>query len=330
MVDEAFVASMKKKALDGERLTEEEAYRLADAPVDAVVEAADEIRELNMGDGVDTCSIVNAKSGGCAEDCGFCAQSAHFDTDVDRYDFLEPEEILDAAKRAEADGANRFGIVVAERGIDKEKRPEEFEKVLEAVRLIRDETGIEPDASLGLITEEEARELREAGLKHFNHNIETAPSFFDNVVTTHDFEDRVRAIEVAQEAGMHVCAGVIFGMGEDVEHRVEAAVALRDIDVDTVPINILNPVPGTPFEEYSKITVPEILQGVALYRFIMPDKVIRLTGGREENLKDRQGDVLRAGANGLLVGDYLTTEGQDAEGDEEMIESVGMEIKDMG
>ena len=329
MVDETFVVDMKEKALRSEDITEKEAYRLADAPVEAVVEAADEIRERNMGDGVDTCSIVNAKSGGCAEDCGFCAQSAHFDTEVDRYGYLEPDEILDAAKRAEADGANRFGIVVAERGINKEKRPEEFEKVLESVRRIRDETGIEPDASLGLITEEEAEELVEAGLKHFNHNIETAPSFFDNVVTTHDFEDRVRAIEVAQDAGMRVCAGVIFGMGEDTEHRVEAALALRDIDVDTVPVNVLNPVPGTPFEDYSKITVEEILQGVALYRFIMPEKVIRLTGGREKNLKDRQGEVLRAGANGLLIGDYLTTEGQEADRDEEMIESVGMEIQDV-
>jgi len=329
MVDENFVARVKEKALNGECVSEEEAYKLAEAPVDAVVDAADEIREQNMGDGVDTCSIVNAKSGGCAEDCGFCAQSAHFDTDVDRYGYLEPEEILDAAKRAEADGANRFGIVVAERGIDSEKRPEEFEKVLESVRLIRDETDIEPDASLGLITEEEAERLVDAGLEHFNHNIETASSFFDNVVTTHDFEDRVRAIEVAQEAGMHVCAGVIFGMGEDAEHRVEAALALRDLDVDTVPINILNPVPGTPFEDYSKITVEEILQGVALYRFVMPEKVIRLTGGREENLKDKQGEVLRAGANGLLIGDYLTTEGQDAESDEEMIESVGMQIEDV-
>jgi len=329
MVDETFAVEMKEKALRGEDITEKEAYRLADAPVDAVVEAADEIREENMGDGVDTCSIVNAKSGGCAEDCGFCAQSAHFETDVDRYGYLEPNEIVDAAKRAEADGANRFGIVVAERGINKEKRPEEFKKVLESVRRIRDETGIEPDASLGLITEEEAEELVEAGLKHFNHNIETAPSFFDNVVTTHDFEDRVRAIEVAQEAGMRVCAGVIFGMGEDTKHRVEAALALRDIDVDTVPVNVLNPVPGTPFEDYSKITVEEILQGVALYRFMMPEKVIRLTGGREENLKNRQGEVLRAGANGLLIGDYLTTEGQEADRDKEMIESVGMEIRDV-
>ncbi len=329
MVDEAFVAEMKEKALRGEGVTEEEALELADAPVDVVVRSADEIREGNMGDGVDTCSIINAKSGNCAEDCGFCAQSKHFDTGIDEYDYLEPDEIVEAAKRAEADGANRFGVVVAERGIDSERRPKEFEKVLESIRRIRDETDIEPDASLGLITEEEARELREAGLKHFNHNIETAPSYFDEVVSTHDFEDRIRAIEVAQDAGLKVCAGVIFGMGESVEHRVEAAVALRDVGVDTVPVNVLNPVPGTPFENYSKITVDEILQGVALYRFLMPQKVIRLTGGREENLRSRQGDVLQAGANGLLIGDYLTTEGQDPEGDREMIESVGMEIKDV-
>ncbi|MDY6779832.1 MAG: biotin synthase BioB [Halobacteria archaeon] len=332
MVDEGeeeFVREMKEKALSGEGITVKEAERLAEAPLEPVVNAADEIREKNMGDGVDTCSIINAKAGNCAEDCGFCAQSTHFDTDIDTHEYLEPDEIVEAAKRAEEDGANRFGIVVAERGINKEKRPEEFEKVLESVRRIRDETGIEPDASLGLITEEEARELRDAGLKHFNHNIETAPSYFDNVVTTHDFEDRVEAIEVAKEAGMHVCAGVILGMGEEMHHRIEAAHELRRIGVDTVPVNILNPVPGTPFEDYSKITVDEILKSVAIYRFMMPEKVIRLTGGREQNLKDRQSDVLEAGANGLLIGDYLTSEGQNADEDQEMIESIGMEIEDV-
>lgn len=320
---------LRSKALDGEGVTEAEARRLAEAPLEPLVTAADEVREQNMGDGVDTCSIINAKSGGCAEDCGFCAQSKHFDTDVDEYGYLEPDRIVEAAKRAEADGSNRFGIVVAERGINKERRPEEFEKVLESIRRIRDETDIEPDASLGLITPEEAQELREAGLQHFNHNIETAPSFFDEVVSTHDYEDRVRAIEVAKEAGMKVCAGVILGMGEDMSHRIEAASDLRRIGVDSVPVNVLNPIPGTPFEDYSKITVDEILRTVAIYRFMMPEKVIRLTGGREENLKDRQSDVLEAGANGLLIGDYLTTDGQNAEHDREMIEGIGMEIMDV-
>mgnify|MGYP006280281279 CR=1 FL=1 len=323
------VERLKRKALRGEGVSHAEALYLAEAPIDEVVAAADVIREQTMGDGVDTCSIVNAKSGGCEEDCGFCAQSAHFDTDVDRYDLLDLDEIVEAAKRAEADGANRFGIVVAERGISKEDRPEEFAKILEAVRRIRDETGIEPDASLGLITEEEAADLVEAGLQHFNHNIETARSFFDEVVSTHDYEDRVRAIRVAKDAGMHTCAGVIFGMGESVEHRIEAAVDLRRIGVDTVPVNVLNPVPGTPFEEYAKIGVDEILQGIAIYRFLMPETVIRLTGGREENLKDAQGDALRAGANGLLIGDYLTTEGQGAEEDHAMIEEQGMHVEDV-
>lgn len=320
---------LKSKALEGEGASEEEAGRLAEAPLEPLLEAADHIREQNMGDGVDTCSIINAKSGGCAEDCGFCAQSKHFDTGIEEYGYLEPDRIVEAAKRAEADGANRFGIVVAERGINKERRPEEFEKVLESIRRIRDETDIEPDASLGLITPEEARELKEAGLKHFNHNIETAPSYFDEVVSTHDYEDRVQAIRVAKEAGMKVCAGVILGMGEDMGHRIEAAADLRRIGVDTVPVNVLNPIPGTPFEDYSKITVPEILRTVAIYRFMMPEKVIRLTGGREENLRDRQSDVLQAGANGLLIGDYLTTDGQDAERDRKMIESIDMRIKDV-
>ncbi|XGI83518.1 biotin synthase BioB [Halorutilales archaeon Cl-col2-1] len=323
------IGHLKTKALRGEGVSEEEALRLADAPLEPLVDAADEIRESNMGDGVDTCSIINAKSGGCAEDCGFCAQSNHYDTGVDEYDYLDPEEILEAAKRAEEDGSNRFGIVVAERGIDKQKRPDEFEKVLESIRLIRDETDVEPDGSLGVLTREEAEDLAEAGLQHYNHNIETAPSYFDEVISTHDYDDRVRTIQIAQEVGLKTCVGVIFGMGEEMEHRIEAASELRRLDVDSIPVNILNPVPGTPFESYSKITVDEILRSVSIYRFMMPEKVIRITGGREENLKDRQPEILESGANGLLIGDYLTTEGQNAQEDIEMIQNAGRRVEDL-
>jgi len=299
-------------------------------PVDELAAAADAVR-AHFGDGtVDACSIVNAKAGDCAEDCGFCAQSVHFDTGIDTYGFLDPEEILKAAKRAEADGAQRFGIVVAEKGVSKENRPEEWAEVLRAIRLVRDETDVEVDASLGILTEEEAAILADEGINHYNHNIETSPRFFPEIVDTHSFEDRVATLEVAKEAGMDLCAGVILGMGESPTDRVDAAIALQDIGVSSLPVNVLNPVAGTPLGEKlggsADITTKEIIRTIAVYRLLHPHARVRLTGGREANLDaDEQHLPFEAGADGILTGDYLTTEGQSPADDIEVMERAGME-----
>ena len=187
------------RVLAGESLDRRDGLALVAQPVEELAAAADAVR-AHFGDGtVDACSIVNAKAGDCAEDCGFCAQSTHFDTGIDTYGFLDPEEILDAAKRAERDGAQRFGIVLAEKGVSKDRRPGEWEEVLRAVRLVRDETDVEVDASLGILTEEEARILADEGINHYNHNIETSPDFFPEIVESHTSEDRVRTLEVAKE-----------------------------------------------------------------------------------------------------------------------------------
>jgi biotin synthase len=292
--------------------------------------AADAVR-AHFGDGtVDACSIVNAKAGDCAEDCGFCAQSVHFDTGIDTYGFLDPKEILEAAKRAEADGAQRFGIVVAEKGVSKEGRPEEWQEVLRAIRLVRDETDVEVDASLGILTEEEARILAEEGINHYNHNIETSPRFFPEIVDTHSFEDRVHTLEVAKDAGMDLCAGVILGMGETPTDRVDAAIALQDVGVSSLPVNVLNPVAGTALGEKlgdsADITTEEIVKTVAVYKLLHPESRVRLTGGREANLAPEEQHLpLEAGADGLLTGDYLTTEGQSPGDDLEIIERAGLE-----
>jgi biotin synthase len=319
-----------ERVLAGEQLSRRDGLALLAQPVEDLAPAADYVRAQRNDDTVDACSIVNAKAGNCAEDCGFCAQSVHFDTGIETYGFLDPEEILAAAKRAERDGAQRFGIVVAEKGVSKEQRPEEWQEVLEAIRLVRDETDVEVDASLGILTEEEAEILVEEGLNHYNHNIETSPRFFPEIVDTHTFEDRVKTLEVAKEAGMDLCAGVILGMGETPTDRVDAAIALQEIGVSSLPVNVLNPVAGTDLGEKlgdsADISTEEIIRTIAVYRFLHPDARVRLTGGREVNLdQDEQHLPFEAGADGMLTGDYLTTTGNDAADDLDIIERADME-----
>ncbi|ADB60793.1 Biotin synthase [Haloterrigena turkmenica DSM 5511] len=316
-----------ERVLAGERLDRTDGLALMAQPVEPLAEAGAVVRD-RFGDGtVDACSIVNAKAGNCAEDCGFCAQSVHFDTGIDTYGFLGPEKILEAAKRAEADGAQRFGIVVAEKGVSKEHRPEEWAEVLESIRLVRDECDLEVDASLGILTEEEAAILADEGINHYNHNIETSPRYFPEIVDTHSFEDRVATLEVAKEAGMDLCAGVILGMGETPTDRVEAAIALQDIGISSLPVNVLNPVEGTPlYEQGADITTEEIVKTVAVYKLLHPESRVRLTGGREANLSPEEQHLpLEAGADGLLTGDYLTTEGQSPGDDLEIVERAGLE-----
>jgi biotin synthase len=317
-----------ERVLAGERLDRTDGLALLAQPVEPLAEGADAVRS-ELGDGtVDACSIVNAKAGNCAEDCGFCAQSVHFDTGIDTYGFLDPEEILDAAKRAERDGAQRFGIVVAEKGVSKERRPDEWDEVIRAIRLVRDETDVDVDASLGILTPEEAEILAAEGINHYNHNIETSPRYFPEIVETHSFEDRVGTLEVAKEAGMDLCAGVILGMGETPTDRVEAAVALQDVGVSSLPVNVLNPIEGTPMghRDTAAITTSELVKTIAVYRFLHPHARVRLTGGREVNLAPEEQHLpFEAGADGLLTGDYLTTDGQSPGDDIEIVERAGLE-----
>jgi biotin synthase len=318
-----------ERVLAGEALDRTDGLALLAQPVEDLAPAADAVR-AQFGDGtVDACSIVNAKAGDCAEDCGFCAQSVHFDTGIETYGLLDPEETLAAAKRAERDGAQRFGIVVAEKGVSKEGRPEEWERVLRSIRLVRDETDVEVDASLGILTEEEATILAAEGINHYNHNIETSPRYFPEVVSTHSFEDRVATLEVAKEAGMDLCAGVILGMGETPTDRVDAAIALQDVGISSLPVNVLNPIADTPLgdeQETADISTTELVKTVAVYRLLHPEARVRLTGGREVNLEeDEQHLPFEAGADGILTGDYLTTEGQSPGDDIEIIERAGLE-----
>lgn len=324
------IANAVERVLAGKQLDRRDGLALIAQPVEELAAAADYVRSQFGDNTVDACSIVNAKAGNCAEDCGFCAQSVHFDTGIDTYGFLDPEDILAAAKRAERDGAQRFGIVVAEKGVSKERRPEEWTEVLRAIRLVRDETNVEVDASLGILTEEEAQILADEGVNHYNHNIETSPRFFPEIVQTHSFEDRVKTLEIAKNAGMDLCAGVILGMGETPTDRVDAAIALQDIGVSSLPVNILNPIEGTALGDKlgdsADISTEEIIKTIAVYRLLHPQARVRVTGGREVNLETNEQHLpFEAGADGILTGDYLTTSGQSPGDDIAVMERAGME-----
>ena len=330
--DNDTVAAAVRTVLDGDSLGREMALALLEEPLADLEPAAAAVRDRFRGGTVDTCSIVNAKSGGCPEDCGFCAQSAHYDTGVDAYGFLDPERILESARRAEADGVQQFGIVVAERGVSRRERPEEWADLLEAIRLVRAETDLAVDGSLGELTEKEAEILADAGLQMYNHNVETSPDYFPAVVSTHDFEDRVETLRRAKAAGMALCAGVVLGMGESPADRVDAALALRDVGVDAVPMNVLDPIEGTPMAERTgtdgdgpPISTAELLRTIAVYRLLLAGTGVHMAGGREVALAaDEQHRPFEVGADGMLAGDYLTTEGQSPAEDLAIIDRAGL------
>jgi biotin synthase len=286
---------------------------------------AEAVRRAVHGESVALCGIVNAKSGRCAEDCGFCSQSAHFpEAESPVYPLMSAREIVEQAKQAEAAGAREFSIVTAGTRMSKES---ELAVLEEAVRLIRAETGVEPCASLGLMRRHDLERLKAAGLVHYHHNLETARSHFGNVCTTHSFEEQLETIRHAKELGFKLCTGGILGMGETPEQRVELAETLRDLGVDCVPLNFLNPRPGTPMAHVRAITAGECLAAIAVFRLMMPAAHVFVMGGREVNLGDRQVDIFRAGADGTMVGNYLTSQGRAPASVVHMIEEAGLAVR---
>ncbi len=313
------------KVLARQAITLEEARHLQSftEPSDIVylAQAANRIREHYMGDMADLCSLVNAKSGACSEDCAFCSQSSHYKTDSAVYSLLPVEQMVAAAKKAEAAGAHNFCIVCS----GDAPTPSELPRIAEAVRGISTETSMQVTCSLGALTEEQVQYLKDAGMKRYNHNIETARSFYDKIVSTHTFDDRVRTIKNVKKKGVEICCGGIIGMGESAEQRLEFAFQLREIGTDCLTLNILNPRPGTPLEHVEPLPPMEIVKTIAIYRFIIPDKILKLSGGREVNLRDLQAFAMLAGANGLIVGGYLTTPGQGISKDIQMLLDVGLD-----
>lgn len=284
---------------------------------------ASRIREHYKGNSVSLCSIINAKSGRCPENCAFCAQSAWHKTNSQVYALVDEDEIVRHAMKAEQDRAHCYGIVTSGTGI----RPgEELELLCRALRRIRNETAIAPSCSLGILDDETAMLLKEAGMATYHHNLETSRSFFPHICTTHDYERDVETVRAVKRAGLKACCGGIFGLGENFAHRIELAETLRELDVDTVPINFLNPVEGTRLAGADFLTPMECLKIIAIYRFMLPDKNLTICGGREKNLRDLQSWIFLAGANGMMTGNYLTTLGREPEQDHQMLTDLGLTI----
>ena len=311
-----------------EPIPAEEARRLirqTGPGLDALLARARAVREAVHGREVSLCGITSAKSGRCPEDCGFCAQSAHFqDTGAPEHGMMSAREIADHARAAEAAGAREFSIVTSGTRLARESELLEVER---AVRLIRAETALEPCASLGLMRRPELERLRKAGLEHFHHNLETARSHFGNVCTTHGYDEQIETIRAAKELGFKLCTGGILGMGETPEQRVELAEAIRELEVDCVPLNFLNPRPGTPMADLHAITPEECLAAVAVFRLMMPAAHIFVMGGREVNLGAMQDRIFDAGADGTMVGNYLTSAGTQPAEVVEMIGRQGLTVK---
>lgn len=287
-----------------------------------LVERANQVRAEYRGNSVDLCSIVNAKSGGCEEDCAFCAQSAHHNADVSVYPMKSVEEIVAHAKAAEEAGAHRFCIVTKGRTLP----PADFEVALRATERIAAETSLERCASMGLLDDDRAKALKKAGLCRYNHNLETARSFYPNICTTHTYEDRVATIMALKRAGIETCVGGILNMGESEQQRVELAFELRELEPNSVPLNFLNPRPGTPLASRPVMPALEAVKYIAIFRLVMPKSIIRLAGGRPETLGDMQELGFKAGADGLLIGNYLTTIGRDPSEDLALLRKLGLDV----
>jgi biotin synthase len=316
-----------ERVLEGGAIRQDEAIRLFRvellADVYDLFSWANRIRERFRGSSVHLCSIVNIKAGACPEDCRFCAQSAHFETGSPRYSLIDSEAVLKAAEEARENKVNALGIVAAWRGL---KEGPILDDICSCLEKMKGSGKARPDASLGIIEEANvAKRLRASGLECYNHNLETSQRFFSQVCSTHSYKDRVDTIRHLKGAGIKVCSGGILGMGETNEDRCELAFALRELDVDYVPINILNPIPGTPFENVPPVGPIEALKCIACFRFILPRQEILLAGGRAVNLRELQSLSFMAGASGMMVGNYLTTVNQPVEKDLQMLKDLGLE-----
>lgn len=318
----SIVRQLKEKVMSGEWIGKEEALQLAAAPLEELTEAADEIRRRYCGDTFDICTIINGKSGKCSEDCKFCAQSSRYHTGLkDTYPLLGTEELLKEAKYNADRGVLRYSIVTSGRCLS----DREVEQLCDSIRRIKEETDIRICVSLGLLREEQFRRLKEAGADRVHCNLESSERYFPQVCTTHTYEEKTAAIQAAKRVGLSVCSGGILGLGESVEDRIDMVLTARKLGVRSIPVNVLNPIPGTPYEKNPVLSGEEILRCTAVFRFLIPDGLIRLAGGRGL-MEDKGKKCFQSGANAAISGDMLTTAGITVESDMEMIRSLGYKV----
>ena len=311
-----------EEIINGRRLNREDDLAfLMEEDLDSLCRGADEIRRRLRGDRADLCSIINGRSGRCGEDCKFCAQSSCHNAKINEYPFLEPEEILEDCRRHERQGVGRYSVVTAGRALN----GREMDLALRAYRSMKENCKIELCASHGLLSQEDFYRLAEAGISRYHANIETSRRNFPNICTTHTYDDKLEVIRRARNAGLAVCSGGIIGMGETWEDRVDMAFSLYEMEIKSIPINILQPIPGTPFGTLPPLSEEEILRTIAMFRYINPDAEVRLAAGR--NSMEHSGKkVFTAGANAAITGDMLTTSGNNIADDMAMLTSMGFEV----
>lgn len=317
-----YVETLGNEILEGKMITKQEAIELYEQPLQELCQKANEIRKQFCSNRFDICTIINGKSGRCSENCRFCAQSAYSHTNAAEYPLLPAEEIVAQAKVNDKQGVLRYSIVTS----GKRLSDQEVDKMCEAVQKIKEETDISICISFGLLKEEQYRKLKAAGVTRVHNNLETSRKNFPNICTTHTFEDKVNAIRAAQAAGLSVCSGGIMGLGETPEDRIDMALTLRELGIKSVPVNMLNPIPGTPLGQNKKLTAEDMCRIVAVYRFILPDASIRLAGGRGL-LPDKGRSCFLSGANAAISGDMLTTAGITVETDMKLLKELEYEVR---
>lgn len=326
IANESFILGLKDRIISGGEITRPEALALIQVEdpemLNVLRSAAHEITLAFHSKKAGVCSLINAKSYLCGEDCGFCSQSVRFQTSVARYELLDPSIIIEAAKNAERQGAQNFCIVTSGGELDEE----EFDKILEVIKKLKLETTLGIDGSLGFLTLERAKRLKEAGLRRFNSNLQSSREFYPEIVSTHSYEKRVETLENLRDGELEVCSGGILGLGEDREDRINMAFELKTFTPECLPVNVLNPRPGTPLEHAEPIDAFEILKTIAVYRFILPKSNIKLSAGREKALGAEQDKALQGGANGLIMGGYLTTAANPVKQDLDMLKRTGYDV----
>ena len=321
-----FLDELTSSVIKGEKIIFDQAYRILgikkQKDIVFLLGFANAIRNEFKGSTIDLCAIINAKSGKCSENCKFCPQSSHYNTAIDNYPLKGKDEIIKSAKKTASLGINRFSIVTSGKNVMDKK---EWESICKTVSELSSINNLKLCASLGTLDRKAARELKDAGLERYHHNLETAESYFPEICTTHAYKDRVDTVRAAQEEGLQVCCGGLFGLGETNKQVVEFAFALNELDVDAIPLNFLNPIPNTPLQNATQLLPMELLKIIALFRFLNPTKGIRICGGRQINLRDTQALIFMAGADAVMTGDYLTTSGSDTKNDLQMIKDLMLE-----
>lgn len=312
------INKLKDKILSGYNITYNEALSLIETPLNELLEAADEIRKHFCSNIFDICSIINAKSGKCSENCKFCAQSAHYKTNISEYPLLDKETIIKNALYMAEKGVLRFSIVTSGKALT----DNDVEILADTIKEIKSKSNISICASLGLLTDENFKKLKDAGLERVHNNLETSENFFSSVCTTHTFDDKINALKAALQSGLSVCSGGIIGLGESMQDRIDLAFSLKELGIKSVPLNILSPVKGTPYENNKPLSEEEILKTISIFRFILPDAFIRLAGGRAF-LSDKGKKAFLSGANAAITGDMLTTYGISVDTDMQIIKETG-------